>query len=178
MGFAGAHPSCFRVSGIVKESPVYCRTTLERRGSQFTSHACFWDCGRKSNHPARTHRHRENIQTPEGHRLGDRHHNPTAVENTSRSANISCDKLQKTIYFVPWLFIWTFTPVSVQILPLFDLSTLICFVSFVGGIPPPIYFGALIDRTCLKWGTKQCGGRGACRLYDANKFRYSESCQT
>ncbi|KAK7896329.1 hypothetical protein WMY93_021654 [Mugilogobius chulae] len=39
------------------------------------------------------------------------------------------------------------------------------------GIPPPIYFGALIDQTCLKWGTKQCGGRGACRLYNSNAFR-------
>uniref|UniRef100_A0A671Y7N9 Solute carrier organic anion transporter family member n=1 Tax=Sparus aurata TaxID=8175 RepID=A0A671Y7N9_SPAAU len=46
------------------------------------------------------------------------------------------------------------------------MQTLI--VRTLGGIPPPIYFGALIDRTCLKWGTKQCGGRGACRLYDAN----------
>ncbi|XP_028255373.1 solute carrier organic anion transporter family, member 1D1 [Parambassis ranga] len=49
------------------------------------------------------------------------------------------------------------------------MQTLI--VRTLGGIPPPIYFGALIDRTCLKWGTKQCGGRGACRLYDANTFR-------
>lgn len=49
------------------------------------------------------------------------------------------------------------------------MQTLI--VRTLGGIPPPIYFGALIDQTCLKWGTKQCGGRGACRLYDANKFR-------
>uniref|UniRef100_A0A673BNN2 Solute carrier organic anion transporter family member n=1 Tax=Sphaeramia orbicularis TaxID=375764 RepID=A0A673BNN2_9TELE len=48
------------------------------------------------------------------------------------------------------------------------MQTLI--VRTLGGIPPPIYFGALIDRTCLKWGTKQCGGRGACRLYDANAF--------
>uniref|UniRef100_A0A673BMJ2 Solute carrier organic anion transporter family member n=1 Tax=Sphaeramia orbicularis TaxID=375764 RepID=A0A673BMJ2_9TELE len=40
------------------------------------------------------------------------------------------------------------------------MQTLI--VRTLGGIPPPIYFGALIDRTCLKWGTKQCGGRGAC----------------
>ncbi|KAG7250006.1 hypothetical protein CRUP_009809 [Coryphaenoides rupestris] len=30
---------------------------------------------------------------------------------------------------------------------------------------------ALIDRTCLKWGTKRCGGRGACRLYESNAFR-------
>uniref|UniRef100_A0A3Q3WH44 Solute carrier organic anion transporter family member n=1 Tax=Mola mola TaxID=94237 RepID=A0A3Q3WH44_MOLML len=49
------------------------------------------------------------------------------------------------------------------------MQTLI--VRTLGGIPPPIYFGALIDRTCLKWGTKQCGGRGACRLYDAGVFR-------
>uniref|UniRef100_A0A8C7XL49 Solute carrier organic anion transporter family member n=1 Tax=Oryzias sinensis TaxID=183150 RepID=A0A8C7XL49_9TELE len=48
------------------------------------------------------------------------------------------------------------------------MQTLI--VRTLGGIPPPIYFGALIDRTCLKWGTKQCGGRGACRLYNANLF--------
>uniref|UniRef100_A0A671Y7M1 Solute carrier organic anion transporter family member n=1 Tax=Sparus aurata TaxID=8175 RepID=A0A671Y7M1_SPAAU len=53
------------------------------------------------------------------------------------------------------------------------MQTLI--VRTLGGIPPPIYFGALIDRTCLKWGTKQCGGRGACRLYDANAFRYGET---
>uniref|UniRef100_A0A8D3B4E3 Solute carrier organic anion transporter family member n=1 Tax=Scophthalmus maximus TaxID=52904 RepID=A0A8D3B4E3_SCOMX len=49
------------------------------------------------------------------------------------------------------------------------MQTLI--VRTLGGIPPPIYFGALIDQTCLKWGTKQCGGRGACRLYNANAFR-------
>uniref|UniRef100_A0A3P8NXF6 Solute carrier organic anion transporter family member n=1 Tax=Astatotilapia calliptera TaxID=8154 RepID=A0A3P8NXF6_ASTCA len=51
------------------------------------------------------------------------------------------------------------------------MQTLI--VRTLGGIPPPIYFGALIDRTCLKWGTKHCGGRGACRLYNANAFRYN-----
>ncbi|KAB5542190.1 hypothetical protein PHYPO_G00088610 [Pangasianodon hypophthalmus] len=49
------------------------------------------------------------------------------------------------------------------------MQTLI--VRTLGGIPPPIYFGALIDRTCLKWGTKRCGGRGACRLYNADAFR-------
>uniref|UniRef100_A0A8C7TFW2 Solute carrier organic anion transporter family member n=1 Tax=Oncorhynchus mykiss TaxID=8022 RepID=A0A8C7TFW2_ONCMY len=41
----------------------------------------------------------------------------------------------------------------------------------LGGIPPPIYFGALIDRTCLKWGLKRCGGQGACRFYDSHAFR-------
>ncbi|XP_036373771.1 solute carrier organic anion transporter family member 1C1-like [Megalops cyprinoides] len=47
----------------------------------------------------------------------------------------------------------------------------ILIVRTLGGIPPPIYFGALIDRTCLKWGSKRCGGRGACRLYDSSAFR-------
>ncbi|XP_044133989.1 solute carrier organic anion transporter family member 1C1-like [Bufo gargarizans] len=41
----------------------------------------------------------------------------------------------------------------------------------LAGITSPIYFGALIDRTCLKWGTTACGGRGACRLYDTISFR-------
>ncbi|KAM6436984.1 solute carrier organic anion transporter family member 1C1-like [Liasis olivaceus] len=41
----------------------------------------------------------------------------------------------------------------------------------LGGLPAPIYFGALIDQTCLKWGVKTCGGSGACRLYDTEAFR-------
>ncbi|XP_062990860.1 solute carrier organic anion transporter family member 1A2 isoform X2 [Elgaria multicarinata webbii] len=40
------------------------------------------------------------------------------------------------------------------------------------GIPSPIYFGATIDRACLKWGTKKCGGEGACRLYNSDTYRY------
>uniref|UniRef100_A0A8C6HL55 Solute carrier organic anion transporter family member n=1 Tax=Mus spicilegus TaxID=10103 RepID=A0A8C6HL55_MUSSI len=39
------------------------------------------------------------------------------------------------------------------------------------GIPAPIYFGALIDRTCLHWGTLKCGEPGACRIYNINNFR-------
>ncbi|XP_006121345.2 solute carrier organic anion transporter family member 1C1-like [Pelodiscus sinensis] len=41
----------------------------------------------------------------------------------------------------------------------------------LGGLPAPIYFGALIDQTCLKWGTKKCGGSGSCRVYDTKAFR-------
>uniref|UniRef100_A0A6Q2YNZ0 Solute carrier organic anion transporter family member n=1 Tax=Esox lucius TaxID=8010 RepID=A0A6Q2YNZ0_ESOLU len=36
----------------------------------------------------------------------------------------------------------------------------------LAGIPAPIYFGAIIDTTCLKWGLKKCGGKGACWLYN------------
>ncbi|XP_018602571.1 solute carrier organic anion transporter family, member 1D1 [Scleropages formosus] len=51
------------------------------------------------------------------------------------------------------------------------LGMQILIIRTLGGIPGPIYFGALIDRTCLKWGSKKCGGRGACRLYDSDAFR-------
>ncbi|KAJ8381717.1 hypothetical protein SKAU_G00024950 [Synaphobranchus kaupii] len=41
----------------------------------------------------------------------------------------------------------------------------------LAGIPAPIYFGAIIDTTCLKWGFKRCGGRGACRIYNTTAYR-------
>ncbi|XP_036373645.1 solute carrier organic anion transporter family member 1C1-like [Megalops cyprinoides] len=41
----------------------------------------------------------------------------------------------------------------------------------LAGIPAPIYFGAIIDTTCLKWGHKRCGGRGACRIYNTTAYR-------
>ncbi|XP_077449950.1 solute carrier organic anion transporter family member 1C1-like [Stigmatopora argus] len=49
------------------------------------------------------------------------------------------------------------------------LQTMIMRV--LGGIPAPIYFGAFIDLTCLKWSVKNCGGKGACRIYDADMYR-------
>uniref|UniRef100_A0A8C4GIU5 Solute carrier organic anion transporter family member n=1 Tax=Dicentrarchus labrax TaxID=13489 RepID=A0A8C4GIU5_DICLA len=42
----------------------------------------------------------------------------------------------------------------------------------LAGIPAPIYFGAIIDTTCLKWGQKRCGGIGACRIYNTTAYRY------
>lgn len=41
----------------------------------------------------------------------------------------------------------------------------------LAGIPAPIYFGAVIDTTCLKWGQKRCGGIGACRIYNTTAYR-------
>uniref|UniRef100_A0AAQ4Q0G2 Solute carrier organic anion transporter family member n=1 Tax=Gasterosteus aculeatus aculeatus TaxID=481459 RepID=A0AAQ4Q0G2_GASAC len=41
----------------------------------------------------------------------------------------------------------------------------------LAGIPAPIYFGAIIDTTCLKWGQKRCGGVGACRIYNTTAYR-------
>nr|XP_014345636.1 PREDICTED: solute carrier organic anion transporter family member 1C1-like isoform X5 [Latimeria chalumnae] len=52
------------------------------------------------------------------------------------------------------------------------LGMYILAVRTLAGIPAPIYFGALIDTTCLKWGTKKCGGRGACRLYNTDAYRH------
>nr|XP_035111071.2 solute carrier organic anion transporter family member 1B3 isoform X2 [Callithrix jacchus] len=40
----------------------------------------------------------------------------------------------------------------------------------LGGILAPIYFGALIDRTCMKWSINSCGSRGACRIYNSTFF--------
>ncbi|XP_038266216.1 solute carrier organic anion transporter family member 1C1-like [Dermochelys coriacea] len=43
----------------------------------------------------------------------------------------------------------------------------------LAGIAAPIYFGALIDRSCLKWGSGSCGQRGACRIYDSDAYKYT-----
>lgn len=43
----------------------------------------------------------------------------------------------------------------------------------LGGIPTPIYFGALIDRACLKWSVNNSGKQGACRIYDSVLYGYS-----
>uniref|UniRef100_A0A669D8D3 Solute carrier organic anion transporter family member n=1 Tax=Oreochromis niloticus TaxID=8128 RepID=A0A669D8D3_ORENI len=54
----------------------------------------------------------------------------------------------------------------------------------LAGIPAPIYFGAIIDTTCLKWGQKRCGGIGACRIYNTTAYRlylhmyYSVFCES
>ncbi|XP_074839829.1 solute carrier organic anion transporter family member 1C1-like isoform X1 [Carettochelys insculpta] len=47
----------------------------------------------------------------------------------------------------------------------------------LGGLPAPIYFGALLDQTCLRWGTKKCGGSGSCRVYDTKAFRLAPAFQ-
>ncbi|XP_072509670.1 solute carrier organic anion transporter family member 1C1 isoform X2 [Notamacropus eugenii] len=54
----------------------------------------------------------------------------------------------------------------------FALGIYTLAIRVFAGIPAPIYFGVLIDTTCLKWGIKRCGYRGACRLYDSYAFRY------
>uniref|UniRef100_A0A4X2LDJ7 Solute carrier organic anion transporter family member n=1 Tax=Vombatus ursinus TaxID=29139 RepID=A0A4X2LDJ7_VOMUR len=41
----------------------------------------------------------------------------------------------------------------------------------IGGILAPIYFGAAIDSSCLKWATNNCGDKGACRMYDSISYR-------
>ncbi|XP_032143678.1 solute carrier organic anion transporter family member 1B3-like [Sapajus apella] len=40
----------------------------------------------------------------------------------------------------------------------------------VGGLLAPIYFGALIDRTCMKWSSDSCGRQGSCRIYNSTLF--------
>ncbi|KAG9469376.1 hypothetical protein GDO78_020672, partial [Eleutherodactylus coqui] len=45
-------------------------------------------------------------------------------------------------------------------------------IRVLAGVPAPIYFGALIDSVCLKWGQLPCSGRGSCRLYNSDALRY------
>ncbi|XP_008504339.2 solute carrier organic anion transporter family member 1C1 isoform X2 [Calypte anna] len=54
----------------------------------------------------------------------------------------------------------------------FALGIYTLAIRVLAGIPAPVYFGVAIDTTCLKWGSKRCGGRGACRLYDSSSLRY------
>uniref|UniRef100_A0AAA9TWQ0 Solute carrier organic anion transporter family member n=1 Tax=Bos taurus TaxID=9913 RepID=A0AAA9TWQ0_BOVIN len=54
----------------------------------------------------------------------------------------------------------------------FALGIYTLAVRVLAGIPSPIYFGVLIDTSCLKWGFKRCGSKGSCRLYDSNAFRH------
>lgn len=37
-------------------------------------------------------------------------------------------------------------------------------------IPSPIFFGAILDNSCLVWG-KTCSGTGNCWLYDGRELR-------
>ncbi|KAM7115357.1 solute carrier organic anion transporter family member 1C1 isoform 2-T2 [Molossus nigricans] len=54
----------------------------------------------------------------------------------------------------------------------FALGIYTLAIRVFAGIPAPVYFGVLIDTSCLKWGFKRCGSRGSCRLYDSNAFRH------
>lgn len=54
---------------------------------------------------------------------------------------------------------------------LFLISLILCsFVIFLGNVPCPVIYGAVVDSTCLFW-EDNCGEPGACRLYDPEKFR-------
>ncbi|EDS45572.1 organic anion transporter [Culex quinquefasciatus] len=44
-------------------------------------------------------------------------------------------------------------------------------LSLMSFIPSPIFFGLVLDRTCLVWG-KTCSGKGNCWLYDGETLRY------
>ncbi|XP_066561708.1 solute carrier organic anion transporter family member 1C1 [Amia ocellicauda] len=53
-----------------------------------------------------------------------------------------------------------------------SVGVFMLLLRMLGGITAPIYFGALIDATCLKWGSRKCGGKGACRMYNIETFRF------
>ncbi|KAK7130266.1 hypothetical protein R3I93_019790 [Phoxinus phoxinus] len=84
--------------------------------------------------------------------------------------------LQSLAFFVYCLGTVPFFIISLRIvdpeLKSLSMGVLLLVLRVLGGIPAPIYFGALIDSTCVKWGLKKCGGRGACRMYDTETLRF------
>uniref|UniRef100_A0A8C6VNB3 Solute carrier organic anion transporter family member n=1 Tax=Naja naja TaxID=35670 RepID=A0A8C6VNB3_NAJNA len=63
-------------------------------------------------------------------------------------------------------------PISVpQDLKSLAVGFMMLVIRSLGGIPAPVYFGAVIDKTCLKWGSKPCGQKGSCRIYDPGVFK-------
>ncbi|KAM5335525.1 LOW QUALITY PROTEIN: solute carrier organic anion transporter family member 1B3-like [Glossophaga mutica] len=40
----------------------------------------------------------------------------------------------------------------------------------LGGILAPVYFGALIDRACMKWSINSHGKQGSCRMYNSKLY--------
>ncbi|XP_056311223.1 solute carrier organic anion transporter family member 1C1-like isoform X1 [Danio aesculapii] len=84
--------------------------------------------------------------------------------------------LQSLAFFVYSLGTVPFLTMSMRIvdpeLKSLSVGMLLLAVKVLGGIPAPIYFGGLIDSTCLKWALKKSCGRGACRIYDIETFRF------
>lgn len=74
---------------------------------------------------------------------------------------------KKTLHSVLYLFMLSFWKTC----GVDDLSLAVGAFGLAAGIPAPIYFGAIIDTTCLKWGQKRCGGIGACRIYNTTAYR-------
>ena len=48
----------------------------------------------------------------------------------------------------------------------------VCWFRWAGFIPSPIYYGAVIDSTCILWQQECGGGSGACLQYDNWDFFY------
>lgn len=46
------------------------------------------------------------------------------------------------------------------------------FMALFAFIPSPIFFGWILDRSCIVWG-KTCSGSGNCWLYDSESVRYT-----
>ncbi len=47
----------------------------------------------------------------------------------------------------------------------------VSFLSLFAFLPSPIFFGAIMDETCLLWDTTKCGEKTHCLVYDTDKMR-------
>ncbi|XP_077990203.1 solute carrier organic anion transporter family member 3A1-like isoform X2 [Glandiceps talaboti] len=54
----------------------------------------------------------------------------------------------------------------------FAIGVQYLIIRLFGFIPAPIYYGKIIDLTCILWHTRACGEQGACWVYDTKVYTY------
>uniref|UniRef100_A0A663MY34 Solute carrier organic anion transporter family member 5A1 n=1 Tax=Athene cunicularia TaxID=194338 RepID=A0A663MY34_ATHCN len=115
----------------------------------------------------------------------------TYLNENGYAVSGKCDRTCNTLIpFLIFLFIFSMFYIScenssVEILKTLDLHCLakayslhcmlthiISVAIFISAyIPTPIYFGAVIDTTCMLW-QQDCGVQGSCWEYDVTSFRF------
>uniref|UniRef100_A0A673MFY4 Solute carrier organic anion transporter family member 5A1-like n=1 Tax=Sinocyclocheilus rhinocerous TaxID=307959 RepID=A0A673MFY4_9TELE len=81
-----------------------------------------------------------------------------------------CDRTCNTL--IPFLiFLFIVTLITAFNNSIFPLPQFFSFSMSAAYIPTPIYFGAVIDTTCMLW-QQDCGIHGSCWEYDVTSFRF------
>uniref|UniRef100_A0A8C0AUE1 Solute carrier organic anion transporter family member 5A1 n=1 Tax=Buteo japonicus TaxID=224669 RepID=A0A8C0AUE1_9AVES len=103
----------------------------------------------------------------------------TYLNENGYAVSGKCDRTCNTLIpFLIFLFIVTLITACAQphivSLDIFHymLTHIISVAVFISAyIPTPIYFGAVIDTTCMLW-QQDCGVQGSCWEYDVTSFRF------
>ncbi|XP_055363693.1 solute carrier organic anion transporter family member 5A1 isoform X2 [Betta splendens] len=95
----------------------------------------------------------------------------TYLNENGHALSGKCDRTCNTLIpFLIFLFIVTLRSVDEQERP-FALGMQFVLLRTLAYIPTPIYFGAVIDTTCMLW-QQDCGVHGSCWEYDVTSFRF------